>query len=77
MLQKPLLFIANYISSTSAKFIDAIETEHTESMFDIQFTESVENTESIASKEFCVYTSNSMIKMVDPYYTDASNNIIF
>jgi len=35
------------------------------------------NTTEIKHKEFCIYTINSMIKMVDPYYTDSSNNIVY
>jgi len=86
MLLKTLLFITSYLTSISAKSVNVAENENPESIFDIEFTEGVENTEgvddieiieSIESKEFCVYTSSGMIKMIDPYYTDSSNNIIY
>jgi len=35
------------------------------------------NTTEIESKEFCVYTYYDMIKMIDPYYIDSSNNKIY
>ncbi|ORX98451.1 hypothetical protein LY90DRAFT_519983 [Neocallimastix californiae] len=75
------LFIASFItSSISAKSVDIADIENTKSVFDIEYPESVEtieDSEEIINREFCIYTDNSMMKMIDPYYIDSSNNKVY
>jgi len=35
------------------------------------------NETEIESKEFCIYTHNDMIKMIDPYYIDDNDNKVY
>lgn len=46
-------------------------------VFITSISEKAINKTEIEHKEFCIYASNSMIKMVDPYYTNSNNKLIY
>ena len=76
MILKYLLFIINITCSIS-KVVSNEETEVSRLHKNETPSDSFLETKSITNKEFCIYTKNSMIKILDPYYIDSSNNTIY
>jgi len=74
MLLKYLLLITN-ITTSIGKSVSYAETEI--SKLAKNETNTVLENESSTNKEFCIFTESIMVRMVNPYYVDSSNNTIY